>query len=556
MLSADERLGCTGGIEADMFSHHCTIPVVAHVVTGVLFLLFTPWIILSELYLHRSRFFQYDREKRAIIILRVLCFSSAAYLIGPTGYNRKWSDEGVDKQLAWLLACACCAFDLLARYRTLRRGFSSAFALRSDMVEILRILTFVEITHTVLWMTVMSYSAWKAGGSHSDEHRLQVIVFALTLHFAPWLLLQLPLLHLISAAIRSLPKNIQSESIRRELNKFKSYVKREAVILLISLVFPIATVLYGKNYMVFLMSIAWLCFSLPVVLGNALKVSKRILSKKASTSDKRISPMVSKPLIEWEEHGRCSEPTTSLPLAVIHAGVAGVSWECIRQFAEENEIPQGWTMAQVCANVIKPKTKFTCNIEARRSSMAVEQQPEPPPKLPREPMPKPPPPEPVQEPEQVHCSYAALIGKAHDGQGRAYVAAPTHFFSYAWSYPWSVVFAAIGALEQEAEEGAAKGGGQSQGSQSYYFIDQFCLDQHVMTSGAGEWAINRLNRLVGPGEWAINRLNRLVGPGEWSINRLNRLVGPGEWSINRLNRLVGPGEWSPSTHIDSDLYKY
>jgi hypothetical protein len=45
-------------------------------------------------------------------------------------------------------------------------------------------------------------------------------------------------------------------------------------------------------------------------------------------------------------------------------------------------------------------------------------------------------------------------------------------------------------------------------------------------------------------------------PGEWAINRLNRLVGPGEWAINRLNRLVGPGEWAPSTQIYSDLYNY
>jgi hypothetical protein len=449
-------------MEADLFSNHCTIPVAARVVTGVLFLLFTPWIILSELYLHRSRFFQYDPEKRAIITLRVLCFSSAAYLVGPTGYDRKWSDKGgVDQQLAWTLASAGCAFDVLARYRTLRRVVSSAFVLRSDLVDVLRRLTYVEITHTVLWMTVISNSIWKAGGSHSDEHRLQVIVCALAF-FAPWLLLPWPLLHLISRSLRSLPKNIQSESIRRELLNVRSYVKREAVILLISMVFPVAILLYGEKIMVLLMSIAYLCFMLPVVLGNVLKVSKQILSKKASTSDKRISPMASKPLSEWEEHGRCSEPINSLPSAVVEAGVAGVSWECIRQFAEENEIPQGWTMAQLCANAIKPKTNFACSIEARRFSL--EQQ---------------------KEPVQVHCSYAALIGKARDGQGRAYVAAPTHFFSYAWSYPWSVVFSAIGALEQEAEEGAATGGAAGGGqSQFYYFIDQFCLDQHVMTSGA------------------------------------------------------------------------
>jgi hypothetical protein len=54
-------------------------------------------------------------------------------------------------------------------------------------------------------------------------------------------------------------------------------------------------------------------------------------------------------------------------------------------------------------------------------------------------------------------------------------------------------------------------------------------------------------KLFNTGEWAINRLNRLVRPGEWAINRLNRFVRPGEWAINRLNRLVRPGSAKCST---------
>jgi hypothetical protein len=66
----------------------------------------------------------------------------------------------------------------------------------------------------------------------------------------------------------------------------------------------------------------------------------------------------------------------------------------------------------------------------------------------------------------------------------------------------------------------------------------------------GEWAINRLNRVVRRVDWAFNRLNRVVRRGEWAINRLNRVVRRVDWAINRLNRVGRRGELAINRLVD------
>jgi hypothetical protein len=120
-----------------------------------------------------------------------------------------------------------------------------------------------------------------------------------------------------------------------------------------------------------------------------------------------------KALREWESEGRQSEDPyrTNLQPDVQAVGVLGVSLALLKQLAEENNIPADWTMAQVCAEVVKPQTRFE-QVKGKHA--------------------------------EIHCAYAALIGKAVDGKGRPYVGKATQFLSYAWKYPWKVVFTALG----------------------------------------------------------------------------------------------------------------
>jgi hypothetical protein len=160
----------------------------------------------------------------------------------------------------------------------------------------------------------------------------------------------------------------------------------------------------------------------------------------------QIVPVAStnKPLREWESEGRQSEDPyrTNLQPDVQAFGVPGVSLALLKKLAEEHNIPADWTMAQVCAEVVKPQTQFEHQVKHAK----------------------------------VHCAYAALIGEAVDGKGRPYVGRATQFLSYAWKYSWQVVFTALELFEQHQVEAGA--------DPSYFFIDQFCLDQHEMSSTA------------------------------------------------------------------------
>ena len=75
-----------------------------------------------------------------------------------------------------------------------------------------------------------------------------------------------------------------------------------------------------------------------------------------------------------------------------------------------------------------------------------------------------------------------LIRDGKDSTGAPFVSAATHFFSYAWKYSWKVVFTALQSFEMNS-------GGEMQ---YYYMIDQFCLNQHLMTSDIGPEEMQKL----------------------------------------------------------------
>eukprot|EP00935_MAST-01C_sp_MAST-1C-sp1_P002652 g2652.t1 len=170
---------------------------------------------------------------------------------------------------------------------------------------------------------------------------------------------------------------------------------------------------------------------------------RRILCKRHTPDTRKVhvlptTTVTVRPLHDWEADGQqSSDPAaTELVPAVRAVGVLGVSLALLRQLAEEKHIPSDWPMSRVCAEVVKPVTQY----EHRG--------------------------------KRVHCAYAALVGKAMDGDGRPLVAVATRFVSYCWQYPWRVVLSALEAFEQQQAE------------PSYFFIDQLCLDQHTMAETA------------------------------------------------------------------------
>jgi hypothetical protein len=174
----------------------------------------------------------------------------------------------------------------------------------------------------------------------------------------------------------------------------------------------------------------------------------------------QIVPVAStaKLLKEWESEGRQSEDPyrTNLPPDIQAFGVPGVSLALLKKLAEQNNIPADWTMAQVCAEVVKPQTRFQHQTKQT----------------------------------EVHCAYAALIGRAVDDKGQPCVGRATHFLSYAWKwkYSWKVVFTALELFEQQQAEAGAE--------PSYFFIDQFCLDQHEMSSTAHDATDKKYTEIV------------------------------------------------------------
>ena len=206
------------------------------------------------------------------------------------------------------------------------------------------------------------------------------------------------------------------------------------------------------DYCMLIVSLAGLACLLPSAVINLIKLLPRTKKLPATGTRKgqprtvQIVPVSStnKPLNDWESEGRRSEDPyrTNLQPDIQAFGVPGVSLALLKKLAEENNIPADWTMAQVCAEVVKPQTRF--EHQAKHA--------------------------------EVHCAYAALIGKAVDDKGQPCVGRATQFLSYAWKYSWKVVFTALELFEQRQAEAGAE--------PSYFFIDQFCLDQHEMSSTA------------------------------------------------------------------------
>ena len=112
-------------MEPDMFSQHCSIPTPLYQAIGWTYLVLTPFVVLSMLFVHLAStpsFWAYDFEKKAILLLKLLFHVTWGYAVIPLGYNRDWDDDAWDVRWALLTGCIALAYQLLASHRSIRKS--------------------------------------------------------------------------------------------------------------------------------------------------------------------------------------------------------------------------------------------------------------------------------------------------------------------------------------------------------------------------------------------------------------------------------------------------
>jgi len=120
---------------------------------------------------------------------------------------------------------------------------------------------------------------------------------------------------------------------------------------------------------------------------------------------------------------------SQMPAGVRADGVAGVTLRFLQEFCQENNIDSRMSCADICKGYIMKQTNRN----------------------------------------GIHSPLVVMIGERKDSSGKPYVGTPTQFLSYTWSHPISVV---LGVLEKFEHD--------NPGKDHFFFIDMFCLDQHVM----------------------------------------------------------------------------
>jgi hypothetical protein len=339
-----------------------------------------------------------------------------------------------------------------------------AFTLRKDLGQLLRNLSGARMVHIAVYVVVTARAAWNVTESRSDAARREFAVSQVCVVPISFVIYYGCAIVMASKAQQDLPRTNQSVTILRKLRAFKQAMLRDYIVTMFNIAFLVLAATLLLDYTLFIVGLTCMLSLLPGAVINLSKLLPR--TKKQPTTGTRegqlrtvqIVPVASttKPLKEWESEGwQSGDPYRSNLSPEVQAfGVPGVSLALLRKLSEEHNIPADWTMAQVCAEVMKPQTRF--EHQAKHDA--------------------------------VHCAYAALIGKAIDDKGRPCVGKATRFLSYAWKYSWKVVFTALELFEQQQAEAGAE--------PSYFFIDQFCLDQHEMSTTAHDATDEKYKEIV------------------------------------------------------------
>jgi hypothetical protein len=476
-----QRAGCEQGWEPDMFSQNCAIPQLANVMLGACSLVIGIGFVASELFLRASAtqsFADMDREKQSLLVLRGLYAATAVLTYGPLAYKRGEWDDGTVTRASIIVFICSGAWTIILAYRGLRDGFSVAFTLRKDLGQLLRNLSGARTVHLAVYVVVMARATWNMTDSRSSAARYEIVLSGMCVLEIPFVLFFGFATVMASKALQELPPTNQTVAIRKKLRAFKRAMLRDFVLCVICSFWMVLIATLLLEYCMLIWGIGCLAALLPGAAINLIKLLPRTKKQPATGTRNgqprtlQIVPVASttKLLREWESEGRQSDDPyqTNLPPGIQTFGVPGVSLALLKKLAEEDNIPADWTMTQVCAEVVKPQTRF--GHQAKHA--------------------------------EVHCAYAALIGKAIDDKGRPYVGKATQFLSYAWKYSWKVVFTALELFEQRQAEAGAE--------PSYFFIDQFCLDQHEMSSTAHDATDEKYTEIVAKLQKSIEAPGRVL----------------------------------------------
>jgi hypothetical protein len=483
---ASRAEGCRDGMEPDMFSQNCSIPVALNVAIGVTCLVFYVPFLLCDILLHnassRLSFWDRDSEMQAILISRILMCLSMLYVGQKLAYDRKWyeHEDALLNRIAEVVCQVTCGlYGILISNRFVRRGVKNAFALNPKVEAMVQALKTLDAVHLVGWTIAITVVTVKVVMEKTEEARLNwlyvitvgILVFPCAKVFVAR--------RLSTVTLIKVPNTDASASVRKRILAFQkkctSYILFFVPIAAFC-IFCIATPDFGQAAGMLVTQIAFFPVFANIVAKLCAKCSKG--SQKGTHGSLLIHPSKKQPLAQWESEGMTKivrqrhakrnsllqiiRPSLSEANAKEDETVVGVSLACLQTFAAENDFPEELTMEQVCSRMIKPKTKITFNGKSGASndgegSAGGEEN------VVRQ----------ISEPDCCHCAYADLIADGSDAQGRPLVSKATHFLSYTWSYQWELVLSALELVESQNEAGS---------DQSFYFIDQFVLNQHVMTS--------------------------------------------------------------------------
>jgi hypothetical protein len=471
-------------MEPDVFSQNCSIPVAVNVALGVTCLVFYVPFLLCDIVSHNVSsvsFWDRDSEMQAILISRILLCLSMLYVGQKLAYDRQWyeHEDALLNRIAEVVAQATVGlYGILLSNRFVRRGVKNAFALNPKVEAMVQTLKTLDAVHLIGWTIAITVVTVRVVMEKTKQARLNwIYTITVGLVFFPCAKVCVAM-RLITVTLIKVPNTDASASVRKKIFAFQkkctSYIFSH-VLVAVYCVLVMQLIQYSHLAGMLVTQIAMAPVFANVVAKLCAKCSKG--SQKGAHGSLLIHPSKTQPLAQWESEGMTKivrqrqvkrkrnslvqliRPSLSEATdAKEDKTVVGVSFACLQTFAAENGLPEELTMAQVCSRMIKPKTTFNghksgASIDGEGSVGGEEND--------------------ARQLQPIGCAYADLIADGSDAQGRPLVSKATHFLSYTWSYHWKLVLSALSLVESQKEVGS---------DQSFYFIDQFCLNQHTMTS--------------------------------------------------------------------------
>jgi hypothetical protein len=520
-------MACPDGRTSDLFTHNCALPVELLQVVGAMALILEPlaaFLCVAAILRSKRSFWGRDGHFKLIIVSQTGLFLITTIFVAPLAFDAEYWNN-MDRNLGAIQFAASnfllAAFSMLSGYRWMRHGMATAFALSPNLRGLMRKIDHFEAAHSICTFGIAAVAIIfsQIEDNSSRFAPLLVWVFIGPLANIPALAFSA---YFVQDTLRTLPDNEISKRVRKKLKTFKRICYREIQHLAFFTLYSLVVCFFMRPYAVAMNQMIALAIALSIIvaqLTTLLKHPQQNGDGRHGTRSRAVFPSDGPTLDTLEKDGRKAfaweqqEADAVLPFDADASSskgsqsidVMGVSFALLEQFALENGIPEEMTMQEVCSVYIKPKTLFdTSGMRAirgeklgSRSSGSGNI--------------------PLGDQERVlhHCPYGEVVRKGVDSAGFPLVARSTVFLSYTWSYEWGVVLSALRSFEEQttgSDPGTIRAGDDESSSnttlraplskpaaadptpdsisspstakRNYYFIDQFCLDQNVMTSGA------------------------------------------------------------------------